>query len=72
LTAGHTQTSSQDTASLATESVERSQVVAVGTPLPTASLPVGAHQGPVMVSVNPNENKMITLQFHPFTRLGLI
>ena len=34
------------------EAVERSQVVAVGTPLPTASLPVGAHQGPVMVRVS--------------------
>lgn len=33
----------------ATESVERSQVVAVGTALPTASLPAGAYQGPVMV-----------------------
>ncbi|XP_043493036.1 protein MON2 homolog isoform X1 [Polistes fuscatus] len=28
----------------------RHQVVAVGTPLPTASLPVGAHQGPVMLT----------------------
>nr|XP_034192055.1 protein MON2 homolog isoform X1 [Osmia lignaria] len=28
----------------------RQQVVAVGTPLPTASLPVGAHQGPVMLT----------------------
>lgn len=28
----------------------RQQVVAVGTPLPTASLPLGAQQGPVMVS----------------------
>lgn len=27
----------------------RQQVVAVGTPLPTASLPLGAQQGPVMV-----------------------
>ncbi|XP_039310634.1 protein MON2 homolog isoform X8 [Solenopsis invicta] len=28
----------------------RQQVVAVGTPLPTASLPIGAHQGPVMLT----------------------
>ncbi|XP_062616734.1 protein MON2 homolog isoform X2 [Saccostrea cucullata] len=46
----HTRISSQDLASLATESEQRSQVVAVGTPLPTASLPVGAHQGPVMLT----------------------
>lgn len=46
----HSRSSSQDLASLATESVERSQVVAVGTPLPTASLPAGAHQGPVMLT----------------------
>nr|XP_022302199.1 protein MON2 homolog isoform X3 [Crassostrea virginica] len=46
----HSRSSSQDLASMATESVERSQVVAVGTPLPTASLPVGAHQGPVMLT----------------------
>ncbi|XP_046370442.2 protein MON2 homolog isoform X2 [Haliotis rufescens] len=32
------------------EAIERSQVVAVGSPLPTASLPVGAHQGPVMLT----------------------
>lgn len=29
----------------------RQQVVAVGTPLPTASLPIGAQQGPVMLTV---------------------
>lgn len=29
----------------------RQQVVAVGTPLPTASLPLGAQQGPVMVCI---------------------
>ena len=33
------------------EAQERSQVVAVGTALPTAALPVGAHQGPVMVGL---------------------
>ena len=32
-----------------TEVIHGSQVVAVGTPLPTASLPLGAQQGPVMV-----------------------
>ncbi|GFN84285.1 protein mon2 homolog, partial [Plakobranchus ocellatus] len=32
------------------ESVERSQVVAVGTALPTASLPAGSHQGQVMLT----------------------
>ncbi|KAK3101498.1 hypothetical protein FSP39_004044 [Pinctada imbricata] len=47
---GHIRTSSQDLQSMTSESVERSQVVAVGTPLPTASLPVGAHQGPVMLT----------------------
>ena len=29
--------------------IQGSEVVAVGTPLPTASLPLGAQQGPVMV-----------------------
>ena len=33
------------------EAVHGSQVVAVGTPLPTASLPLGAQQGPVMVGI---------------------
>ncbi|KAJ8683120.1 hypothetical protein QAD02_018912 [Eretmocerus hayati] len=33
------------------ESDYRQQVVAVGTPLPTASLPIGAQQGPVMLTV---------------------
>ncbi|KAJ8301798.1 hypothetical protein KUTeg_020785 [Tegillarca granosa] len=47
---GHTRTPSQDLQMTGTEAVERSQVVAVGTPLPTASLPVGAHQGPVMLT----------------------
>lgn len=46
---GHLRNSSQDLQALGAEAVERSQVVAVGSPLPTASLPVGAHQGPVMV-----------------------
>lgn len=32
------------------ESEMRQQVVAVGTPLPTASLPIGAQQGPVMLT----------------------
>ncbi|XP_064632193.1 protein MON2 homolog isoform X2 [Lineus longissimus] len=32
------------------DAIERSQVVAVGTPLPTASLPLGAQQGPVMLT----------------------
>ncbi|KAL5014652.1 hypothetical protein ScPMuIL_008922 [Solemya velum] len=43
----HNRQLSQDSA---VEPVERSQVVAVGTPLPTASLPTGAHQGPVMLT----------------------
>ena len=46
---GHMRTGSQDLQIVHTEAIERSQVVAVGTPLPTAALPVGAHQGPVMV-----------------------
>lgn len=46
---GLNRTPSQDL-QYATESVERSQVVAVGTALPTASLPAGAHQGPVMLT----------------------
>ncbi|XP_058791911.1 protein MON2 homolog isoform X3 [Phymastichus coffea] len=33
------------------ESDYRQQVVAVGTPLPTTSLPIGAQQGPVMLTV---------------------
>ncbi|XP_074659312.1 protein MON2 homolog [Tubulanus polymorphus] len=32
------------------DAIERSQVVAVGTALPTASSPVGAHQNPVMLT----------------------
>ena len=35
--------------SINTDNQHGSQVVAVGTPLPTASLPLGAQQGPVMV-----------------------
>lgn len=35
-----------------TEVIHGSQVVAVGTPLLTASLPLGAQQGPVMVGVS--------------------
>ena len=48
-TQGHIRSASQDLQSQSTEAIERSQVVAVGTPLPTAALPMGAHQGPVMV-----------------------
>lgn len=33
------------------EPVERSQVVAVGTALPTATLPAGSHQSQVVVSI---------------------
>lgn len=40
----------QDTHNIGMEAVERSQVVVVGTALPTASLPVGAHTGPVMLT----------------------
>ncbi|CAI9729658.1 protein MON2 homolog isoform X2 [Octopus vulgaris] len=40
----------QDAQSVGMEAVERSQVVVVGTALPTASLPVGAHVGPVMLT----------------------
>lgn len=47
---GLMRTSSQDLQTLGAEAVERSQVVAVGSPLPTASLPAGAHQGPVMLT----------------------
>lgn len=49
-TQGHARSPSQDLQSQSSEAMERSQVVAVGTPLPTAALPIGAHQGPVMVS----------------------
>ncbi|XP_052280395.1 protein MON2 homolog isoform X2 [Dreissena polymorpha] len=41
---------SQDLQSASSEATDRSQVVAVGTALPTAALPVGAHQGPVMLT----------------------
>ncbi|XP_044741500.1 protein MON2 homolog isoform X2 [Chrysoperla carnea] len=34
----------------AAESDFRPQIVVVGTPLPTSSLPIGAHQGPVMLT----------------------
>ncbi|XP_060551977.1 protein MON2 homolog isoform X2 [Ruditapes philippinarum] len=47
---GHIRSPSQDLQSTHLEANERSQVVAVGTPLPTAALPVGAHQGPVMLT----------------------
>ncbi|XP_067683321.1 protein MON2 homolog [Haliotis asinina] len=43
-------TPSQEAQAGGMEAIERSQVVAVGSPLPTASLPVGAHQGPVMLT----------------------
>ncbi|KAK3593006.1 hypothetical protein CHS0354_005360 [Potamilus streckersoni] len=46
----HTRSSSQDLQTYGNEAMERSQVVAVGTPLPTASLPIGAHSGPVMLT----------------------
>lgn len=46
---GLNRTLSQDL-QFASESMEKSQVVAVGTALPTASLPAGAHQGPVMLT----------------------
>lgn len=38
------------------EVIHGSQVVAVGTPLPTASLPLGAQQGPVMVGAHYSSN----------------
>lgn len=47
---GLQRSSSPDLQTLGSEAMERSQVVAVGSPLPTASLPVGAHQGPVMLT----------------------
>ncbi|XP_021343975.1 protein MON2 homolog isoform X2 [Mizuhopecten yessoensis] len=47
---GHYRSISQDLPTMGLEAVERSQVVAVGTPLPTASLPAGAHTGPVMLT----------------------
>ncbi|XP_047104332.1 protein MON2 homolog [Schistocerca piceifrons] len=52
---GHSRTSSQDmnsqyNVSAYNETDFRQQVVAVGTPLPTASLPIGAQQGPVMLT----------------------
>lgn len=49
-TQGHARSASQDLQSQSSEAMERSQVVAVGTPLPTAALPTGAHQGPVMLT----------------------
>ena len=48
--AGVQRSTSQDLQTMGSEAIERSQVVAVGSPLPTASLPVGAHQGPVMLT----------------------
>ncbi|XP_037907326.1 protein MON2 homolog isoform X2 [Hermetia illucens] len=51
---GHSRTNSQDLSgqyiSTCGENDFRQQVVAVGTPLPTSSLPVGAQQGPVMLT----------------------
>lgn len=51
----HSRASSQDLSSQYSlspynETDFRQQVVAVGTPLPTASLPIGAQQGPVMLT----------------------
>ncbi|KAK2183612.1 hypothetical protein NP493_305g03033 [Ridgeia piscesae] len=47
----HTRSSSQEgSVTGQTEVIHGSQVVAVGTPLPTASLPLGAQQGPVMLT----------------------
>ena len=46
---GHMRTGSQDMVGAGHEPIHGSQVVAVGTALPTASLPLGAQQGPVMV-----------------------
>ncbi|XP_052779500.1 protein MON2 homolog isoform X2 [Mya arenaria] len=48
---GHIRSPSQDLQSSPfAETTDRSQVVAVGTALPTSALPVGAHQGPVMLT----------------------
>ncbi|KAL4226466.1 hypothetical protein ACF0H5_014449 [Mactra antiquata] len=47
---GHVRTPSQDLSPSSTEVHERSQVVAVGTPLPTSSLPIGAQLGSVMLT----------------------
>ena len=48
----HSRSSNQEgTVTGQTEVIHGSQVVAVGTPLLTASLPLGAQQGPVMVGV---------------------
>jgi hypothetical protein len=50
---GHGRNGSPDLSHPATPShdlIQGSQVVAVGTPLPTASLPLGAQQGPVMLT----------------------
>jgi len=58
---GHVRSASQDLGS-PQEQPDRSQVVAVGTPLPTAALPVGAHQGPVMVTLALN---VIVSAFEP-------
>lgn len=57
---------SQDLQTQGSEAIERSQVVAVGSPLPTASLPVGAHQGPVMVMFNTDRFsfKIFTVKFN--------
>lgn len=52
---GHSPSSSQDLSSqynhhYSSESDYRQQVVAVGTPLPTSSVPIGVQQGPVMLT----------------------
>lgn len=46
---GHARNNSQDLNGWY-ENDFRPQIVVVGTPLPTASLPIGAHQGPVMLT----------------------
>ncbi|CAH1783969.1 unnamed protein product [Owenia fusiformis] len=50
-TKGHTRSPSQDVQPpVSAETMHGSQVVAVGTALPTASLPIGAQSGPVMLT----------------------
>lgn len=54
---GHMRSNSQDMVAAIANTYQgegdvRNQVVVVGTPLPTASLPIGAQQGPVMVSIS--------------------
>lgn len=52
-------TSQEGAASTSVDFMERSQVVAVGTALPTANLPAGTHQGQVMV--RPTSNHTIVM-----------